>query len=151
MFGFITLVTLLVIGFTAGRINERNHFTRIEAQEAEMDHILATNLKTPPDGFSGTGEYVTGSVVVALDYFKVFITSFRLIFGGRVNAYMPLMERARREAIIRMKRDAQIMGAQSVCNVRLVTSRISEHTKGIGAIEIHAYGTALIPEGVPRG
>jgi len=151
MFELITIVSLLIIGFTAGRINERNHFTRIRVSESELGGIIATNLKTPPDGFSGTGEYVTGSVVVALDYFKVFITSFRLIVGGRVNAYMPLMERARREAIIRMKQQAQDLGAEAVCNVRLQTSRIAEHTKGIGAIEIHAFGTALIPQGARRG
>ena len=72
----------------------------------------------------------------------------RNFFGGRVSAYETLVDRARREATLRMKQQADAWGADTICNVRIETSSISKGAKGrVGAVEVYAYGTALrLPE-----
>ena len=61
-----------------------------------------------------------------------------------MNAYESLVERARREAVLRMKADAQRQGLDMIFNVKLETASITKGAKGqIGAVEVLAYGTGL--------
>jgi uncharacterized protein YbjQ (UPF0145 family) len=69
----------------------------------------------------------------------------RSIVGGRVTAYETLLDRARREAILRMKQEAKAMNADRIFNIKLETASISKNASGnIGSVEVLAYGTALI-------
>ncbi len=81
---------------------------------------------------------VNGSVVIASDYFKQFIASLKNFFGGRLSSHESLLDRARREAMLRMKTQAHVWGAREVVNVKLSTSFIDS----IG-IEVTATGTAI--------
>ena len=87
---------------------------------------------------------VHGAVVVSADYFKTFIAGLRNLFGGRFRSYETLMERARREALLRLKADARRKGAKTVICVRFETTSIS--TGWAPAMEVLAYGTALVPD-----
>ncbi|MFH1292866.1 MAG: heavy metal-binding domain-containing protein, partial [Pseudomonadota bacterium] len=71
----------------------------------------------------------------------------RNIFGGTVKSYETLIDRARREALLRMKEMAG--GATVIVNVRIETSTIAKraNNKGVGCLEAMAYGTALTIEG----
>ena len=87
---------------------------------------------------------VAGSVVVSVDYFKRFLAGLRGLVGGRVVAYESLLDRARREAILRMKQQARELNAAMVFNIKIETSSISRNARGgVGSIEVLAYGTAL--------
>jgi len=57
------------------------------------------------------------------------------------------MERARREAMLRLKHDARRQGAKLVICVRFETTTIS--TGWAASIEVFAFGTALIPDQDP--
>jgi uncharacterized protein YbjQ (UPF0145 family) len=82
----------------------------------------------------------------AQDYFKRFLASLRNIFGGRVQSYESLLDRARREAILRMKAEARALGADMVFNIKLETASIYKGKRNtIGAVEVLAYGTACVP------
>ncbi|ETR65232.1 MAG: hypothetical protein OMM_14590 [Candidatus Magnetoglobus multicellularis str. Araruama] len=93
---------------------------------------------------------VVGSVVIASDYFKRLLAGLRNIFGGQVNAYETLIDRARREAILRMKSQAE--GAAIILNMRIETTNISRRqsrtrrNSSSASIEAIAYGTALYTE-----
>ena len=64
---------------------------------------------------------------------------------GRIFVYETLVERARREAILRMKDEARECGAGTVFNVKLETSSITKGKKNqTGCVEVYAYGTAVI-------
>jgi uncharacterized protein YbjQ (UPF0145 family) len=64
--------------------------------------------------------------------------------GGRVTTYESLLERARREAILRMKVDASQKGLNMIVNVKLDTASITKGSKNqVGAVEVYAYGTGL--------
>ena len=86
-----------------------------------------------------------GSVVISADYFKIFASSLRNLVGGRVVVYESLLDRGRREAILRMKEQAIAWGGTQIYNVRLETSNIGSQAggRGLAAIEVTAYGTAI--------
>ena len=140
----ILFLVLLVCGFVFGRISEKRHFRSIIQREQELRGILCFSERTPPPQERTDAALVAGSVVVSVDFFKRFVADLRNFFGGRVSSYESLLERARREAILRMKAEAAAKGAGSVWNVRLETASIYKgQSQSIGAVEVIAYGTAL--------
>lgn len=143
------LVALLATGFFAGSAIERRHYASIRAREAQYADVLAFGFRFPVDRVSPQRALlVTGTVVVSADYFKSFVAGLRNLFGGRLRAYETLLERARREALLRLKEDARRRGARMIVCVRFETTSI---TAGWApSIEVFAYGTALIPERTDR-
>lgn len=143
------LVVLLLIGWIFGVAAEKRHFKEIQRREAELRDILIFNEKRlPADRAFRKGALVVGSVVIAEDYFKRIAASLRSFVGGRLTVYESLMDRGRREAIVRMKAEARERGATMVFNVRFETSSLAEGSPGrkpIFSAEFIAYGTALIP------
>ena len=147
----IILATLLALGYVFGRISEKRHYKSIIKREKQYRHVAAIASRIPPhNSYSAQSTdasmLVSGSVVISVDYFKRFLASLRTLIGGKVVSYESLLDRARREAILRMKEKADALGANKVFNIKLETSSISKSAKGkIGSIEVLAYGTALIP------
>lgn len=142
-------LVLLAIGYVAGRANERRHFRELASIEAALRDILVFNERRPPPAMNfAHGVLVVGSVVIAEDYFKRIAAGLRGLVGGRVTVYESLLDRGRREAIVRMKEEARKLGATMVFNVRLETSSLSDDQSGrapMFSAEFIAYGTALIP------
>ncbi len=147
MFDLILLLALLILGYTVGSHLEKRHFRSIVKREGELRDIHTFSTRHLPPGAEGAATLVAGNVVISIDYFKKISAGLRGMIGGRVSAYESLVERARREALLRMKQQARERGAESVFNVKLETSSI---TKGSGdqvvSVEVLAYGTALIPQ-----
>lgn len=143
---FIIFLTLLALGYGFGRYAEVSHFKSIQKREQTLRHIPAIATKIPdPTMRARETQLVTGSVVISVDYFKRFIASLRNLIGGKVTSYETLLDRARREAILRMKEEAQALGAKLVFNIKLETASISQGQRGaIGSVEVLAYGTAFI-------
>ncbi len=145
MFELILWLALLLTGLVIGKAIELRHFRKLDEREAEFSDIVVTNLKTVPAQFENTQPFlVMGSAVIATDYFKVFVSGLRTLFGGEMKAYVTLMERARREAMLRMMQQAREQGATVVWNVRYETSTMGgQQKKKPGGVEVVAYGTAL--------
>jgi uncharacterized protein YbjQ (UPF0145 family) len=136
------LLALLLLGYGAGRWQERRHFRSIRQREHALRHIVALNTRYVPEGVAATGaQLVTGGVVVSSDYFKTFVAGFRAFFGGRFRGYETLLERARREALLRLKEDAQAAGATLVIGVRFQSTTIAGSSTP--SVEVLAFGTAL--------
>jgi len=147
MTNVIIFLILLVLGYGFGRYAEKRHYKSIIQREKTLNRIPAIALRSLPSSIkSSDTELVTGSVVISVDYFKRFVAGLRNIFGGRVTSYESLVDRARREAVLRMKEKADAIGANLVFNLKLETSSVSNGGGGgIGSIEVLAYGTAIIP------
>ena len=148
MADLIVFLVLLALGYGFGRYAELKHYKSIIQREKEFQDLPVVATKFPPLGkpFSDV-ELVSGSVVISIDYFKSFIAGLRNLVGGRVTAYESLLDRARREAILRMKEEARTFGGHIIFNVKLETSSIHKGRKnGIGAVEVLAYGTVLIKQ-----
>ena len=135
--GFILLAMIV------GMILEKRHFRCIERREAEFVGMPSVNTKAyPADKQIVEARMVSGSVVVSIDHFKRFLASLRNIFGGEVRSYCSLLDRGRREAILRMKE--QFPDADIIVNMRVETSSIAQgKKKQIGSTEVLAYGTAI--------
>lgn len=143
------LLALLVIGYSFGRIAEFRHYRSIRRREEENADLVVVASKTPPLlNAPPRTTLVMGSAVISIDYFKRFVAGLRKIFGGRLHTYESLLDRARREAILRMQADARLVGATMVFNTRFETSSISKGAKNaVGTVEVVAYGTGVIPQG----
>lgn len=142
----IFAILFFVCGLIFGRRNEKKHLASIAKREEQTRHIILDNRKrvyNPDDVELCT--LVMGQYVSATDYFKSFVTSLRALVGGEMGAMLSLMERARREAILRMVEQAQRHGATEVWNIRFETSNISQMKgkRGAAQVEIIAYGTAV--------
>ena len=142
----IIVIVLIGLGYVIGSIAEKKHYRSIISRETQLLHIPTVSVKNTieVDVDIIDARMVQGSVVISIDHFKRILASLRNIFGGRVTAYESLVDRARREAILRMKEKSP--NADIVLNTRIETSTIGRSAnsrKSIGSIEAMAYGTAV--------
>jgi len=137
-------VALFLIGYIAGSIVERAHFHSLEEREAEQRNRPVVTFRTLPGPSPASGFLVTGSAVISLDYFKRIVAGLRNLVGGRVSAYETLVDRARREALLRMCESAP--DCDLILNVRIETSTLdgADGRNSIGSVEALAYGTAVV-------
>ncbi len=142
MYDILFFLFLLIVGYVFGTIIEKRHFSSLTKREEEMLYLPMIAIKKPlRDEDITRSELVNGSVVISIDFFKKFVAGLVNFFGGNITVYESLVDRARREAILRMKESAK--DASEIINIKIETSSISKNTKGIGAIEVLAYGTAI--------
>ena len=132
----------------AGTWAERRHYRSIARREQATIDLPAVTLKSVdiPAEKIRSARLVHGSAVISIDYFKRMLAGLRNIFGGQVKSYESMIDRARREALLRMK--AMAGDATVIVNVRIETAAIGKQSrrKSIGCLEAMAYGTALIVE-----
>jgi uncharacterized protein YbjQ (UPF0145 family) len=148
LFDYFELVLGLVLALTgcvAGRLNERKHYASIRRREREAADILVFAARFPPPRLVAPAmNLVAGSAVIADDYFKALVAGLHNLLGGRVRSYESLLDRARREAVLRMKAQARRVGADMIVNVKLQTFAVPGRQPGsTRAVEVLAYGTAL--------
>ena len=139
----ILFAVLVLLGYFFGRRAERKHLQSIREREEAFRQLPTIMLKRPLDA-EMVADYrlVNGSAVIAIDYFKRLVASLVNLFGGNMISYESLVDRARREAILRMKEAAG--DASEIINVRIETSSISKSAQqSVGAVEVLAYGTAI--------
>jgi len=138
---------IIVVALVTGQIIEANHLRSLDRREAELGAIGISNLDpVHADNEVDVVGYVDGQAVIAADRFKMFLTSFRKIFGGEMRSLVTVMARARREAVVRMLEDARARGADQVWNMRIETSSIARGDRShpmAAMAEVHAYGTAV--------
>ncbi len=145
MEALIVFCVLLGVGYVFGTMAEKRHYKSIEEREERFLHLPAVTLKRVSHDEADIirTQMVYGNAVISVDYFKRIVAGLRMIFGGAVESYESLIDRARREAVLRMKEMAP--GASVIVNVRIETARIgqSANKKSVGSVEAIAYGTAL--------
>ena len=142
----IVFLVLIGVGYFVGQHLEQKHYKSIRAREKQTLHIPLMNFGAKQDlPYGEEAQMFVGSVVVANDYFKTFAASLRNLVGGRMVVYESLIDRGRREAVLRMKEEAIAWGASQVVNVRFETANISGQTKQnkSSCIEVMAYGTGI--------
>ena len=141
----LIFLTLLGLGYMVGGRRNARHLKRLAEREKDLQTLPTTNGRLVPGATLVKPTLVHGGVVISVDYFKRLGAMIRTIFGGRLYSYESLMERGRREAVLRMKEAAKAEGADAIINVRLETTRIANGRgdKQVAGIEVLAYGTAV--------
>ena len=101
--------------------------------------MILTNIETIP-GATIQEHYglVQGSTIRAKHFGRDLMAGFKNIVGGELKGYTELLQESRNQALERMCRQAEELGANAVINVRIATSSVAA-----GAAEILAYGTAV--------
>jgi len=145
MVDLIIILSLTALGYFAGTWAEKRHYDSIQKREKELLHLpVVTSKKIPyPAERVRSVQLVEGSAVISIDYFKRLLARLRNIFGGTITSYESLLDRARREALLRMKEMAP--ESAIIVNVRIETSAIGKYRskRNIGCLEALAYGTAI--------
>ena len=139
----LIFVALLLVGYFMGQAAEKSHYKSIEQREQRWLSIPATTTKDLPElPPVASANLAMGSVVVSVDHFKRFVATIRQLFGGELKSYSSVIDRGRREAILRMKESHP--DADMFLNCRLETSSISKgQGKAVGCAEVVAYATAV--------
>jgi len=141
---FVIPIGLIVLGLVTGKCIEKRHLKKLAKREEDLKELKVCNLRRLPEELQIKKSFiVTGSCVIATDYFKVFAAALRNLFGGEMKTYRSLMSRARREALVRLLEQAKKLGGESVWNLRFETSTIQGKRRKPGGVEVLAYGTAV--------
>ena len=140
----IIFLILISLGYFFGRNAEKKHYKSIlEREKKWLQQPTTSNRYVLGDDLAIKHSHIaSGSVVISVDYFKRILAALRNFFGGSVQPYETLVDRARREAVLRMKESC--LEADQIINLRLETSSISKgRGRQIGCVEVLAYGTAV--------
>ena len=144
---FFVPLLLLAVGWGVGSAIERAHLRRLRLGEIRWRRLPALSIDHAPAAWGiGTSGLVSASVVVSIDHWKRLMAWLRSLVGGRLRAYETLLERARREALIRLKEHAHASGYDAVIGVRLETSRLASARadgEGTTGVEVLAFGTGV--------
>lgn len=146
MWQIITITILGLLGYFFGSMNEKKHYDSIKKREREFLNLPTTSLKKPlsSDKIIAKTDLAMGSVVISIDYFKKLYAAVINILGGNVTSYETLIDRARREAVLRLKKEAKKRGADEIMNLRLETSSISQgNGESVSSVEVLAYATLI--------
>lgn len=142
----IIFISLLIICYFTGNIREKNHYKNIKAREVALykspcltyGKVFAKSAKVKK------AKLISSSVVIGCDYFKAFLASLINIFGGNVSAYESVLDRGRREALLRIREIAYAQRASAVVNVKIETVMLDPlGTKQMPKVCVTAYGTAI--------
>ena len=146
MLDLIIIIISLTICYITGNIIEKNHYKNIKKREIQL-------YKSPYVSFGKSFAYspkikesylVSSSVVIGCDYFKAFLAGLKNIFGGNVSAYESVLDRGRREAILRMREYAAQKNANAIINVKIETVMLDPiGTKTFPKVCVTTYGTAI--------
>lgn len=138
MADLVVIIMILVITYISGSSIEKKHFKRIREREKNMVNqpYVVDQFRTEDLSSADRVELVHGSCVIAADRFKVFLGGLLSLFGGRLSAYESLTDRARREAILRMREQAA--NADMIVCTRIQFSELQS-----AQVEAIAYGTAI--------
>ena len=120
---------------------ERHHLRSLSDREATLQHIRINTSKHHGPCEPEACTLLIGSVVVAHDYFRTLIIVIRRFIGGNISPYERLVQRGRREALIRLKEEADLRGIDKVINIRFGTTTVAG--RFLHAIEMVAYGTGI--------
>lgn len=125
-------IVLLGIGWLVGHLSEKRHLRSLAAREQELGDVEITDMRNPPGFTAAEGEcvLVSGEAVVASDVFKSWLFNLKNVVGGESKTFTRLYDRARREALLRMKERARELGRNAVCNVRFDSADIGGNTGG---------------------
>lgn len=113
--------------------------TRIEAPSAVSDIIIVTTPTIPGYRVQRIIGVVTGLTARTRGMGGRFVAGLQSMVGGEVSAFTTEIERARAEAINRVRTQARTLGANAILGLDLETTDVLQ-----GTVLISATGTAVV-------
>ena len=145
----LILLTIVGVTYVTGTIIEKRHYKDIIKREIALikKPIINAGAKTWNSKKKIKKiELVTGEVVISGDYFKNFAATLKSFFGGRLTSFESVLDRGRREAILRMRENAK--DANFIINAKIESVMINDYytNNSVPQCAIIAYGTAITYE-----
>ncbi len=100
--------------------------------------IITTGFDVPGKKIGQILGLVKGNTIRARHLGRDVMAGLKNIIGGEIKSYTQLLDKAREEAIKRMKEEAKRLNADAVIGMRMTTSDVMQ-----GSSEVLAYGTAV--------
>ena len=100
--------------------------------------IITTGFDVPGKKIGQILGLVKGNTIRARHLGRDVMAGLKNIIGGEIKSYTQLLDKAREEAITRMKEEAKRLNADAVIGMRMTTSDVMQ-----GSSEVLAYGTAV--------
>ncbi len=100
--------------------------------------LMTTTENIPGKEVTQVLGLVRGNTVRSKNVFRDIGAGLKTLVGGEIKDYTAMLVEAREEALFRMSKKAEELGANAIVMVRFATSSIMG-----GAAEILAYGTAV--------
>lgn len=136
----VLAVGLFLVGWYFGTRAERTHLASLADDEQQYSYIKVSGERffEPNCQAKTDAVLVVGSVVIAQDRFKLVVASLLSLLGKNLTVYESLLERARREAVVRAKYQAQYYQCNAIYGLRFEMTEVDG-----GGVEVLAYGTAV--------
>lgn len=132
---------LFGLAYFIGTMIEQSHFEELARREKALLHLPVVTVKSfLEDRPVARVQFVSGNVVIASDFFKTVVAGLVSIFGMRIAVAESLVDRVRREAVLRLKQQA--LDADIILNLRVETTKLGDRQQA-GSVEAYAYGTAV--------
>lgn len=132
----LTLLLILIGAFFGRRVRAR-HMGELYHAERDLAHISTSSERYAVGQDSAL---LVGSAVLAQDKFGQFWGAVLGLFGKNRVMDEDLVDRARRFAIVRLKRHAKARGFCQIYGLRFETLAIGG---GMACVQVLAYGTAV--------
>lgn len=118
---------------------------RKKASKSDYVHVVTTE-NVPGYETKSVKGFVWATTVRSKFVGKDILAVLRMIVGGEIPEYTEMINEAKRYVIEKMVQNARVLGANAVVGVRIdTTSQVLP-----GAVEIYAYGTAVVIESKKR-
>lgn len=153
MLDIIFLLIFLLITYSIGSSIEKKHYKKIKQREIALikKPVVNNGAKTFKTNRKVKSiELVSGEVVISGDYFKNFVSELKKLFGGQLTPFESILDRARREAVLRMREKAK--HANIILNTKIeycMLNNLYVHGQ-IPKCAVIAYGTAVTYEPVSK-
>jgi uncharacterized protein YbjQ (UPF0145 family) len=114
-------VMLLLFAWGVGTWMAARHEADLAERGTAVAHILVHDRGLLEDAVAGPNPpvMVTGEVTLGVDHFRGFLGQWKNLFGGQIRSYQMVLDRARREALMRLLEQTHSFGYNAVANVRI--------------------------------
>lgn len=103
--------------------------------------LLSTTPDTEGKKINRALGLVKGNTIRARWFGRDIAAGLKHLVGGEIKSYTAMLSDAREEALNRMVKEAEKLGANAIVSIRFTTSMVMG-----GAAEILVYGTAVVVE-----
>lgn len=142
----LLLVVFITICCITGKTIEKRHYKNIRNREIlliKKPYITCGKQYTTKKKVQ-KAEIIASSIVIGCDRFSTICANLKNIFGGNVPAFETVLDRGRREVLLRVREKAAQSGADLLINVRYESVNLNpiEYSSN-PMVSITAYGTAI--------
>jgi len=150
MYMVLAMIPLFVflVAVVVGRLIESNHLKDLARREQALKGtmVIHTRMRAVSPGMKHQ-EMMFAEVALGADRFVTWLAMWKQLIGGNLGSLEPVVDRARREALLRIAEQSAAKGYTELANVRFSTAsmKVGDRRQKELILGIFAFGTAFGP------